>query len=899
MFANINFIDSIIIIAFLLVTLFIGMRAGLNVKTLDDYIYYYKKYNPAFIGLSLSMVIFGSGTILGTFDETRKLGIIYALASFGYVINSLISAKFIVPKIDKRFEGLVSVCDIFRYFYGQKAEKFAAIIAIIFDIGAASTQLIVIGKLISYFLNLSYPISIIISSAVILTYSCAGGIRAVTMLDALKCVLMLIFIPILANFATFSSGGILSVLKNTPSEYLSVTDHQESLKYLTLFCFFILPTHMFQPIVVQRLLLVADKTISSRAMYIYGLVRSALIWMITVIALSSLIKNPTANFFSTITNSLPPILQGFTIATILIIVMCKADAHLNSSGIILTKNILSNINTSFNNLKTVRFSTFSIGILATCIALSNYSVISTIVFIESLWSACIGLPLIVGILGFKVSPNLFKKYLMGIIPLFFILHINFSYYIPLLATVGGIIIFSSLYLLSIHQYVDEHTKPIKLFLPKKLLASIRNNLPTIDKILKYSTDRVSQVGADYFAFSVFFCVNYTFPYFMWDFTQQNVYHVLILRVIVIILCLVLLLKSFWPTSIKKYFPLYWHFTLLVTLPLITFFILLLENWSVVCLINSVLSIFLLALLTDWLSFIILTTIGTVVAIILYLLIVGQINFPSEIATNYLFIYTYLFSFLIAVIFTRRKEASFDQKLGVAKLLGGVIAHELRTYLLIIRNYTESLKDQFTLPANKTEHRIASKNSNSSELKVSSYFYNIENVLKKSFSFIDILLTNIKGPPSKESYSKYSITECLEYALSNYPLTEKERKLIVYKKDYDFLFAGDKEIVVHIIFNLLNNSLYYSSSRDNLCIEISTSQSDQFNYLYFKDNGAGISQKNITMIFEKFCSINKKGTGLGLSFCKIAMHMMKGDISCNSVETKYTEFVLKFPKIVTL
>lgn len=262
MLVSITFIDSIIIIAFLLVALFIGIRAGINVKTLDDYIYYYKKYNPALIGLSLSMVIFGSGTILGTFEETRKLGIIYALASFGYVINSLISAKFIVPKIDKRFEGLVSVCDIFRHFYGQKAEKFSALIALIFDIGAASTQLIVIGKLISYFLNLNYHISIIISSVVILTYSCAGGIRAVTMLDSLKCVLMLIFIPILANFTTFNSGGILSVLKNTPSEYLSVIDHKESLKYLTLFCFFILPTHMFQPIVVQRLLLVDDKAIS-------------------------------------------------------------------------------------------------------------------------------------------------------------------------------------------------------------------------------------------------------------------------------------------------------------------------------------------------------------------------------------------------------------------------------------------------------------------------------------------------------------------------------------------------------------------------------------------------------------------------------------------------------------
>lgn len=899
MFINISFIDSFIVIAFLLIALLIGVRTGINVKTLDDYIYYHKKFNPAFIGLSLSMVVFGSGTIFGTFVEVKKLGIIYAVASLGYVINSLITAKFIIPKMDNRFENMISVCDMFKYFYGKETEKFAACIAVIFDIGAISTHLIITGKLISYCFNFNPNISIIISSVIMLTYSCLGGIRAVTVLDAMKCVLMLIFIPILANFITFDAGGILSILKNVPEGYLSIYDNKEFSKYLTLFIFFTLPTHMFQPVVIQRILLIDNKTIASNAMYIYALIRAALIWMITLIALASLILNPQDNLISTITSSLPPILQGFTLSTVLIIVMGKADAHLNSVGMVLTKNILSTFNSNYSNIKVIRLSTFLAGIVASFVAIGNFSVVSIIIFVETLWSTCVGLPLILGILGFITNKVLFKKYLILITPIFLLLQSKFSYYTPLLANGIGLVIFLFLYLTNFYNHVINYeTEKNKFlskafFVTKKTIDAIFTNLPSISKLVRYSTNKVEQVNADYFAFSVFSCVIYTLPYFMGNFTSKSINYVIILRASSLLLCLILMLKSFWPEKLKKYFPLYWHTTLLFTLPFVTFFILMLEQWSIICLINSVLSIFLLALLTDWLSFIIITISGILLAVISYIFILGPIMFSSEVSTNYLFIYTYIFSLLIAIIFTRRKEASFDQKLGVARLLGGVVAHELRTNLLIIRNYTESIKENIYL-----DHY---KNSKSSSIETDEPYKKLiigtENIIKKSFSFIDILLTNIRGPFIQEEKEKNSIQDCIAYVMDNYPATEKEKNLIFHNKNNDFIFMGNKEIIVHIIFNLLNNSLYYSSSRENLCIQIFTYLNDKYNYLVFRDNGPGISPKNINKIFEKFFTINKKGTGLGLSFCKIAMNMLKGEIICNSVEGNHTEFILKFPKVI--
>ena len=869
-----SYIDFIIIFIFLLIALTIGFRTALRVNTLSDYILYYKKYNYGLIGLSLSMVIFGSGTILGTFQSTCKEGIIYAVASFGYVINSLITAKFIVPKIDTRFSGLYTAPDILNLFYGKIAEKLSAIIGIIFDIGAASTQLVVLGHLISNFFEIQYVIAVLLSTTVVLLYSCTGGIRAITILDAIKCFLMLIFIPILANYTTNKAGGILEVLNNTSSNNLTIFDHKEFLKYLTLFIFFMLPTHMLQPIVVQRLLLIDNPLIAKKSMYIYGLVRSALIWIISIMALSSLLLPQSYNFFDLIKNLLPPVLQGLTVTTILIIVMCKTDAHLNSSGLIVTKNILNKFSI-FNNLATIRLSTFFIGAISCAIAIMDYSIINVIVFIESIWSCYIGIPLIAGILGLRVSDRIMQKYIYYISPPFILSCLFFSYLTPLITTTIGIFMFGML--CTTQKYKNFTQIKIKLtsyFNAETYTLLIKNLKYLVKYILAYSSKAVEHNGADYFAFSIFFCITYTFPYFMWDFTQQNIWLILSLRVLVIVLCLLLLLKPYWPKNTHTLFPHYWHITLILTLPFSNFFILILEHWSNICIINSVLSLFFLALLTDWLSFLILSMLGIILSFTAHYFIKGYIDFSSNIATNYLLIYTFLFSFLIIFIFTRRRQIAFEQKVKIAELFGGTIAHEMRTYLLTIKNFTDA---------------VISQNIYSSKM-----FLKIEKVIKKSSSFIDTLLKNIKGPEIKKTFSPHSIFETVEYSINNYPLSKEYKKIIVNNINYDFTYLGDREMIAHVIYNLINNSLFYITSRKDLNILIHTEQSIRFNYLIFRDNGPGIPKINIDNIFQSFYSKNKKGTGLGLSFCKVSMNLIKGDITCNSTEGQFTEFILRFP-----
>ncbi len=896
-----EFIDSTIVITFILIILFIGIYTGKNIKTIKDYILYYKNYNPAILGMSLAMVIFGSGTIVGSINETYRIGIIYSLASMGYVVNSLISAKFIIPKFDQRFQSMVSVSDVFRYLYGKKAEKFSAITALVFDIGAASTQLLVIGNLLSYFFNVSKLLGLASTGIIMAIYSSMGGVRIVTILDAVKCVMLLIFIPVLANLITFNAGGVIPVLRNVPSYSLSVFDNPNFFEYFSLFLFFAIPVHMFQPIVVQRLVMIGDSKVSSNSIYIYGLIRTALIWMTTMVGLSLLVTMPSINHndsLVTTLSTLPTGLKGMIIISILAIVMGKTDAHINSSGIIVTNNLLpKHIKLKYGELKSIRFVTLAVGIIAILISSLNLSVINVIVFIELFWSIFIGIPLIAGILRVNIKSKQFWTYCLIVLPIVLIIFLFTKFYhATVLSILIGIVVFTLLNLLSYREISNFENK-------FQLFSRVIQILPRISLFKEFKSFIIREkvnIGDNYFTFAIFFFITYTVPYFIWDYSGSNI--VIYLRILSLLLCFILLIKNFWPPSCKKYFYIYWYLTLTITLPFTSAFMLLYTNWSESWLISTILSIFLLVLLTSWLAFIFITFLGIISAIGFYSVITGSvINVPDNHTIIFLAFYSFIYSIAIGGIFSRRKEEIFNQKIEIARIFGGTVAHEMRTFLLSMKNYINGLKDHLPVLIQNYEKtrnlKIGKKKINPHQLDILKKMNtNMERIIDKAFLFINLLLANIKGPDTQIDKEVSQIQECVEEAITCYPMSELEKFDLHTENIKNFTFIGSKEVMVHALFNLISNAIYFSSNNKKPRIDIYTGEDNRNNYFYFKDNGIGIAQYNVEKVFDKFFSKNKKGTGLGLSFCKLAMEMINGQIICESKQGVYTLFILKFPKI---
>jgi len=163
--------------------------------------------------------------------------------------------------------------------------------------------------------------------------------------------------------------------------------------------------------------------------------------------------------------------------------------------------------------------------------------------------------------------------------------------------------------------------------------------------------------------------------------------------------------------------------------------------------------------------------------------------------------------------------------------------------------------------------------------------------------IDMLLVNVDQDTIQNvDFDSQSINHCIQTTLERYPFSsEEDRQRVQWKNSGDFTFMGSDLLTVHILFNLLKNALYSIAKLGEGDITISTSSSEHYHHLYFRDTGSGIEESDLPHVFERFYSTSKYGHGVGLSYCSMVMQSFNGNIECYSVEHEYTEFQLNFPK----
>lgn len=254
--------------------------------------------------------------------------------------------------------------------------------------------------------------------------------------------------------------------------------------------------------------------------------------------------------------------------------------------------------------------------------------------------------------------------------------------------------------------------------------------------------------------------------------------------------------------------------------------------------------------------------------------------------------------------SKTEQAKIEAERYAARMkeIATTVAHEMRTPLSSINNRALGLNKILSIllegyHAANQAGLVTKPLPASVEPLLQTLVTDINDEVKSAFIFIDMLLTNIQaGQFDTTKFIDLSIQTVINEAISQYSLSAQQRKLIHVNIHNDFIFHGDMELMKHIIFNLLKNAIYYIAASHKGKIDIWTELKPTHNELYFKDTAKGIAPDILDHIFEPFFTKTYHGTGIGLSFCKNVMKSFGGDISCNSIENEFTEFVLVFPKI---
>lgn len=437
--------------------------------------------------------------------------------------------------------------------------------------------------------------------------------------------------------------------------------------------------------------------------------------------------------------------------------------------------------------------------------------------------------------------------------------------------------------------------------------NIVNKIP-YKSLYQYIANRTEDSDKQLIVFGMVMFINFPLYHFIWLLSLSNAYENLPLRLLASGFCCILIFKNHLPKRLNKLLPLYWYFTATYCLPFFFTFMLLKNQAATVWLMNSISALFFLFLLFDVFSVIAITAIGVTTAWFFYELTTttafifnpGYINLSSIIAS-------FIAAFIIGAIFTHNKQKLEQEKLKGMAALGGSIAHELRNPLLAINTGLSGIRRYFPMLLTGYQkadaHQLLKQEEKIRPDRFEVLLTVVDDISAETQyanTMIDMLLLKVNPNLKADEASIHSIFDCIDDAIRRYPFNSSEQAGLIkwaMEKDADFNFKGSRLLVVHVLFNLIKNALFFIADAGKGFIYIKTEIGEKYNKIYFKDTAKGMPSYMVSRIFTRFYSKTQNGTGLGLAFCKMVMNGIGGDITCRSQEGEYTEFILTFPGLV--
>lgn len=216
-----------------------------------------------------------------------------------------------------------------------------------------------------------------------------------------------------------------------------------------------------------------------------------------------------------------------------------------------------------------------------------------------------------------------------------------------------------------------------------------------------------------------------------------------------------------------------------------------------------------------------------------------------------------------------------------------VSHELRTPLTTIKSYTETL----------LESGIEDEETQKNFLMV------IDDETERMSRLVKELLqlSRLDSHREKMNFKELEVGKILEDCVKKITLTAQAKEQTVecvYDRNTPLYIMGDRDKMQQVILNILTNSIKYTQAGGK--IRLNAWKEDDVVCITVEDNGIGISDAELSRIFERFYRVDKArsramgGTGLGLSIAKQIIEVHGGSILAQSKEGSGTTMQITLP-----
>ena len=267
-----------------------------------------------------------------------------------------------------------------------------------------------------------------------------------------------------------------------------------------------------------------------------------------------------------------------------------------------------------------------------------------------------------------------------------------------------------------------------------------------------------------------------------------------------------------------------------------------------------------------------------------------VRFPNE--TSYLFTsmrfwfvlsIVLIFILLIYVysIFTLLQQKKYSE---LQRDFINNMTHEFKTPLSSILIASKYLSEQNLIKDDKKLNTYTNIIINQGH-KLNHHIEKILNIAKSDYTTLELKKESVSIVPA--------IEETIENIMLKYP-----EAIIKIETSEDYKIETDIFHFTNLVYNLLDNAVKYCDIQPEITIRITNENT--ILKLEFIDNGIGISQKNISFIFDKFYRIqNEKsnevnGFGLGLYYVKKICDLQNWKIKAVNNSQKGITITLSIP-----
>ena len=241
--------------------------------------------------------------------------------------------------------------------------------------------------------------------------------------------------------------------------------------------------------------------------------------------------------------------------------------------------------------------------------------------------------------------------------------------------------------------------------------------------------------------------------------------------------------------------------------------------------------------------------------------------------------------------------------GLGYILAGRTLAPIKDMMDKQNQFISDASHEFRTPLTslRTAMEVALRNKNLSLPSSKKIIKESITEVKKLQSILEGLLqlTQYQKPNNNLQFTKVILSELAEEAIKKIDPLAKQKNISINSKVEKQEINGNKFGLIDLLVIFLDNAVKYSYK--NTTVTITSHKTDGFIILSVKDQGVGITEKDLPHIFDRFyradyarTKTTEGGYGLGLSIAKKIVDVHHGLINVESKLKKGTTFSVRLP-----